>query len=232
MSGGITEQPSGSRPGAIELRYDLRVDDLIALTLALFDRGGTFKPGLLPTQRLVRLAGAVMVACLVGLGVAGHWPGLDPYRPAFMAVGYLAALAVGYLFLDVGGGLRRLDRRYVERHARSVQAKRVALGDLRPRQHVVARFDAAGFTEVTTWQGDKPGIRQEERAETVVPWWRVDQVLWTGEHAVLRVGTAGYLIVPRDAFADDSARQDFLDAVGAWRRAAAAVRPADTRITA
>src|SRR5205807_2124701 len=133
---GITEQPTGSGAGAIELRYDLRVEDLIALTLALFDRGGTFKPGLLPTQRLTRLAGAVLVACLGFLIAAGHWPDLDPYRPAFLAAGYLAALAIGYLFLDVGGGLRRLNHRYVERHARSVQARRLALGDLKPRRRV------------------------------------------------------------------------------------------------
>jgi hypothetical protein len=232
MSDGITEQPT-ARSDALEYRYDLTVEDVVALAMHLFDRGGTVPGVLMPSRLLMRLAGLVLLVTFVGACLSWQWPDLEPHRTLLVLVVFQALLTWGYLVMDINGGLRRLDRRRAERHVRAVQEKRLAYGDLRPMLGVVLRLDAEGFTEVTAWDGGEPDFRQADRKETFVAWRRVRRVTTTNAHVFLWVGGKGYLIVPRSAFAEEADLQTFLDAVAAWRRTSdgAAPRPADTRIT-
>jgi hypothetical protein len=145
---------------------------------------------------------------------------LTPLRGYFIGLALLSVLAIVLILADIGGVLHRLDLNRLTRHVREVQIQRVAQGDLRALVRAVVRLDDVGFTEVTTWDAGEPGFRQDERKETFAAWWLVNHVGLTEEHVFVQVKGKGFLIVPRDAFADEAGLRAFLDAVERFRAAA------------
>jgi hypothetical protein len=219
MSGGITEQPTGARAATFEVRYDLDVEDHVALNMYLFNHGAKlpafpFPSGMLFLAAVVVGGTALVVLCLSFVG-----PYYFPYRGLFVTIAVLAVMVIGYVLTDVGGVLYRLDMARLARYVRASYEKRVALGDLRPLVRAVVRLDDEGFTEVTTWDAGQPGFRQEERKETYAAWWLVDHVGVGEDHVFLRVAGKGFLIVPRGAFADEGGLRAFLDTVDRYRTA-------------
>jgi hypothetical protein len=232
MSDRITEQPSGPRVEPLEIRYEIDTEDHVALKMYLYAHGT--KLPTLPFASATLLLAAVFLLVLAGVVFALSFlgPFYAPLRGYAVVVGVVAVVALIFIIADFGGVLYQHDLKQLAHHARSGIRQRIAQGDVRTLVRAVVRLDAEGFTEVTTWNLGEPGFRQDERKETSASWWLVDHAGLTEEHVFLQVKGKGFLIVPRDAFADEVALRAFLDAVEGWRRAARRPVPAaDTRIT-
>jgi hypothetical protein len=221
MSEGITEGPARSGKWPAEIRYEVDVEDHVALRLYLFHHGARLPA--LPFVSGLLFVAAVGVALLAGAGLSvSYYPPsiFTSLRGYFIGVCILAAVAIVLILVDFGGVLHRLDLNRLTRHVRALQLQRVAQGDLRALVRAVVRLDDVGFTEVTTWDAGEPGFRQEERKETFAAWWLVNHVGVTEDHIFVQVRGKGFLIVPRDAFADEAGLRAFLDAVDGYRKAA------------
>jgi hypothetical protein len=108
----------------------------------------------------------------------------------------------------------------------------------RRRDRVV--LTETGFIETNDLQDDLvAGVEITDHKETRVAWSAVASIDVTDEYAFFTVTDRGYLILPRDVFADSESFRQFVDAARRYREGAGRdratsselPRPQDTRIT-
>lgn len=232
-----TNPSRAADPHTVE--YILYPEDHLALSLFIYDKAHPPRRGgaVFLVGRFLFLA-SVFAAFAYALAV--RVPARREWEAPVAAV-LLTLTPVWILDTFWPGGLFRSFFRGVHRRriARIIESgRRRGLFNPTRRDRVVLAEE--GFIEMNDLLDDlAAGVEINDHKETRVAWSAVAGIDVTPDHAFFTVTDRGYLILPRDIFADPESFQQFVDTARQLREAARlapvsarnVARPQDTRIT-